>query len=137
IMMRDGLQTAWKGVELLLKKAEKSLAGTPFQVPVGIVNTLIELKNAVSDNNDELRTQIERTQERLSAMEDVLSNNNDTDSKDMMRGFAEKLAIKLHELHHISKNATWKKILQNEQDKSQLNGIFNYINEEIKDFQVK
>ncbi|KAH0581577.1 hypothetical protein H2248_011283 [Termitomyces sp. 'cryptogamus'] len=137
IMMRDGLQTAWKGVELLLKKAEKSLAGTPFQVPVGIVNTLIELKNAVSDNNDELRTQIERTQERLSAMEDVLSNNNDTDSKDMMRGFAEKLAIKLHELHHISKNATWKKILQNEQDKSQLNGIFNYINEEIKDFQVR
>ncbi|KAG5349703.1 hypothetical protein C0989_002317 [Termitomyces sp. Mn162] len=43
--MKDGLQLAWNGVELLLKKAEDSLAGTPFQVPVGIVNTLIELYN--------------------------------------------------------------------------------------------
>ncbi|KNZ77009.1 hypothetical protein J132_07814 [Termitomyces sp. J132] len=70
-------------------------------------------------------------------MEDTLANDNDTDSKDLMKAFAEKLAIKLNQLHTIFKNATWKKILQNEQDKSQLNGIFNYINEEVKDFQVR
>ncbi|KAG5335952.1 hypothetical protein C0989_012513 [Termitomyces sp. Mn162] len=77
-MMKDRLQLAWNGVELLLKKAEDSLAGTPFQVPIGIVNTLIELYN----------------------------------------------------------KATWKKILQNEQDKSQLNSIFKEIDEQIMDFQV-
>ncbi|KAH0584811.1 hypothetical protein H2248_008090 [Termitomyces sp. 'cryptogamus'] len=136
-VMKDRLQLAWNGVELLLKKAEDSLAGTPFQVPVGIVNTLIEFYNAVSDNNDELKTQIVRTQECLSAMEHELAKTNDTDSKDLMKGFAEKLATKLSELDHISKKATWKKILQNEQDKSQLNSIFHYIDEQIKDFQIR
>ncbi|KAG5349359.1 hypothetical protein C0989_004400 [Termitomyces sp. Mn162] len=135
-MMKDGLQLAWNSVELLLKKAEETLAGTPFQVPVGIVNNLIELYNAVSDNNDELKTQIVRTQERLSAIEHELAKTNDTDSKDLMKGFAERLANKLSELDSISKKATWKKILQNEQDKSQLNSIFKYIDDQVKDFQV-
>ncbi|KAH0584804.1 hypothetical protein J132_01573 [Termitomyces sp. J132] len=136
-VMKDRLQLAWNGVELLLKKAEDSLAGTPFRVPVGIVNTLIELYNAVSDNNDELKTQIVRTQERLSAMEHELAKTNDADLKDLIKGFAEKLATKLSELDSISKKATWKKILQNEQDKSQLNNIFKYIDEQIKDFQIR
>ncbi|KAG6868163.1 hypothetical protein C0995_004349 [Termitomyces sp. Mi166 len=45
-MIKNGLRTTLNGVELLLKKIEKSLSGTPFQVLVGVVNTLIELKNA-------------------------------------------------------------------------------------------
>jgi len=36
---------AWHGVQSLLKKAERPLAGTPFQTPVAIVNVLIEIGN--------------------------------------------------------------------------------------------
>ena len=43
--IKDNLKTAWHGVELLLQKAEKSAAGTPFQTPFAIVNILIELGN--------------------------------------------------------------------------------------------
>ena len=39
---------AWHGVEALLRKAERSVAGTPFQSPIAIVNVLIELGNACS-----------------------------------------------------------------------------------------
>ena len=35
----------WHGVESLLKKAERSAAGTPFQSPLAIVNVLIDLGN--------------------------------------------------------------------------------------------
>jgi len=36
---------AWHGVEMLLKKAERPLAGTPFQTPFAVVNVFIELGN--------------------------------------------------------------------------------------------
>ena len=36
---------AWHGVESLLQKAERSVAGTPFQSPIAAVNVLIELGN--------------------------------------------------------------------------------------------
>jgi len=44
-MKKDKLKMAWHGVEVLLKKAERPLAGTPFQTPVAAVNVLIELGN--------------------------------------------------------------------------------------------
>ncbi|KAH0584862.1 hypothetical protein H2248_008140 [Termitomyces sp. 'cryptogamus'] len=133
--MKDGLQLAWNGVELLLKKAEKSLAGTPFQVPVGIINTLIELKTAVSDNNNELDAQITRTRERLDIVKDI--NDNNTDSDEFMEEFTKKLAVKLSDLDQMAKKATWKKTLENEQDKSEVNSIFKYIDEQTKDFQMR
>ena len=43
--IKDNLRTIWNGVESLLKKAERSLAGTPFQSPFAVVNVLIELRN--------------------------------------------------------------------------------------------
>ncbi|KAG6838367.1 hypothetical protein C0991_012280, partial [Blastosporella zonata] len=41
--LKETLGTAWTGVVLLLRKAERSLGGTPFQGPVALVNGLIEL----------------------------------------------------------------------------------------------
>ena len=43
--MKNNLRIAWHGVESLLKMAERSAAGTPFQSPFAIVNVLIELGN--------------------------------------------------------------------------------------------
>ncbi|KAG5340378.1 hypothetical protein C0989_001972 [Termitomyces sp. Mn162] len=37
----------------------------------------------------------------------------------------------------MAKQATWKKILENEQNKSKIDGIFKYIDEQTKDFQMR
>jgi len=42
---RDTLKTTWHGIELLLKKAEACLEGTPAKAPVALVNALIAIKN--------------------------------------------------------------------------------------------
>ena len=42
---KSKLALAWQGVELLLKKVEKCLDGTPAKGPVAAINALIELKN--------------------------------------------------------------------------------------------
>ncbi|KAH0584860.1 hypothetical protein H2248_008138 [Termitomyces sp. 'cryptogamus'] len=135
-MMNNRLRQAWNGVELLFKKADVLLAGTPFQVPVGLVHTLIELRSAIDHNDYELNALMIRTQERLNAVHNMLANDNDADSKDLIQGFAEKLATKLCELDNISKKAAWRKILENEHDRLQLHHILRYIDDQIKDFQI-
>ena len=45
---KNAIRTAWYGVEQLLQKAERSLAGTPFQAPVAVVNAIIEVINVRS-----------------------------------------------------------------------------------------
>jgi hypothetical protein len=42
---KDGLRTAWHGVEQLLQKVEKCLDGTPFKAPISALNVLIEVRN--------------------------------------------------------------------------------------------
>jgi hypothetical protein len=44
-MIKDKLKMAWDGVEMLLEKAERPLAGIPFQTPFAAVNVFIELGN--------------------------------------------------------------------------------------------
>ncbi|KAG6870350.1 hypothetical protein C0995_013606 [Termitomyces sp. Mi166 len=124
-MIKNGLRTTLNGVELLLKKVEKSLSGTPFQVPVGV---------AVSDNNDNLQAQITRIRDRLNAVKDA--NDKTTDMEDLMKDFVGKLNDKLGQLSDLAKKSTWKKVLENEKDKSQIDDIFKNIDEQTKDFQV-
>ena len=42
---KDALLVAWHGMELLLKKVEGCLDGTPAKGPVAAINALIDLKN--------------------------------------------------------------------------------------------
>ena len=43
--LTDALRVGWHGIELLLKKVEGCLDGTPFKVPVAAINALIDLKD--------------------------------------------------------------------------------------------
>jgi hypothetical protein len=97
--------TAWHGVEQLLKKAEKSLSGTPFQTPFAAVNVLIDLGNvcpvplltlhgstnstqAVVDNKDALEDLVTRTAERLTIVNTALVDEDEAVSKEMIERFA-------------------------------------------------
>ncbi|KAG6851700.1 hypothetical protein C0991_006921, partial [Blastosporella zonata] len=135
--LKETLRTAWTGVELLLRKAERSLGGTPFQGPVALVNGLIELISAVSDNKDELHVLMTRTMERLLAVNESLAKNDETDSGDMMKVFAGKLINNINELDKMAKMAGWKQILESEKDKLNIARIFKDINEQTKDFQMR
>ncbi|KAG6896396.1 hypothetical protein C0992_008545 [Termitomyces sp. T32_za158] len=133
----NGLQTTWTGVELLLNKLEKLLTGTTLQIPVAVLNTLIEFKNAVADNNKELNAHIVQITDRLGIVNKELYKINDNVSRELVKEFSEKLIHSVIELVNISKKATWKKIMENEKDKAQINSIFKDIDEQTKDFHMK
>ncbi|KAG6876735.1 hypothetical protein C0992_011990 [Termitomyces sp. T32_za158] len=85
-MIKDRLQTVWNGIELLLKMVEKPLSGTSVHVPVALVNALLELKTAVSQNNDKLDVQIVRITERLNAIKDAKDQK--SNFSDLTKDFA-------------------------------------------------
>ena len=43
--MKESLVLAWRGFQLLSKKIEAFLDGTPFKTPVAVLNVLIDLGN--------------------------------------------------------------------------------------------
>ncbi|KAG6823257.1 hypothetical protein H0H87_012619, partial [Tephrocybe sp. NHM501043] len=151
--MKSGLLTAWSGTQLLLSKVEGLLAGTPFKTPVATVNVLIKLGNvcplcvfytqtrlsqeqAVAENNDALKDIIARTEERLNIVAIVLAKEGDTVAHLMIQDFAGILIDKILELHLMSNKATWKKILESDDDKTKISRMFKEIDERTKNFHV-
>ncbi|KAG6887983.1 hypothetical protein C0992_010011 [Termitomyces sp. T32_za158] len=68
----SGMKIAWHGVQMLLKKFEKVLDGTPLKSPVNAVNILIDLGNAIVDNKDALQELFSQTRSRLEIVNSAL-----------------------------------------------------------------
>ncbi|KAG6901174.1 hypothetical protein C0995_015949, partial [Termitomyces sp. Mi166 len=136
--MKETLQTTWHGVELVLKKVEGLLAGTPLKTPIGAVNVLIDLRNAVIDNKDALTGLINQTANRLNAVNSALVNlgEEDTGFRQIIEEFAQSLIMKVLEIKAMSEKVTWKKLLDNEKDKAKIDEIFKKIDEDTKNFLI-
>ncbi|KAG5340258.1 hypothetical protein C0989_002360 [Termitomyces sp. Mn162] len=129
-------KSAWHGMEMLLKMAEKLLEGTPFNAPIAVFNVLIDLENAVSDNKDALHELYTQTQKRLEVVNAGLMeiDNKDTKFGAITEEFAQSLIKKILELKAMSETSTWKKILENEQDNAKVQKIFKQIDKETEHF---
>ncbi|KAG6815174.1 hypothetical protein H0H87_004417, partial [Tephrocybe sp. NHM501043] len=149
--IKSELLTAWSGKQMLLSRAEGLLAGTPFKTPVAAVNVLIKLGNVcplgvlytqtglsqeqdVAENNDALKDIIARTEDRLNTVATALAKEDDTVAHAMFHDFAGILIDKILELHLMSKKATWKKILESDDDKTKISRMFKEIDEQTKNF---
>ncbi|KAG5730112.1 hypothetical protein E4T56_gene1876, partial [Termitomyces sp. T112] len=127
---------AWHGMQMLLKKVENVLEGTPFKTPIAAINVLIDLGNAVSDNKDALHELYTQTRERLEVVNSGLMeiDNKDTKFRAMTEEFAQSLIKKIVELKAMSETSTWKKILENEQKNAKVQKTFRQIDKETENF---
>ncbi|KNZ78071.1 hypothetical protein J132_02261 [Termitomyces sp. J132] len=129
-------KSAWHGMQMLLKMAEKLLEGTPFKTPIAAFNVLIDLGNAISDNKDALHELYTQTQKRLEVVNAGLMeiDNKDTKFRAITEKFAQSLIEKILELRAMSETSTWKRILENEQDNAKVQKIFKWIDKETENF---
>ncbi|KAG6823957.1 hypothetical protein H0H87_012810, partial [Tephrocybe sp. NHM501043] len=132
--MRSGLLTAWSGTQMLLSRVAGLLDGTPFKTPVAAVNVLIKLGNDVADNNDALKNVIASTVERLNVVAAGLPEESETDVRIIIEDFARTLIKKILELHSMSTKATWKKILETDDNKKKIEQMFKEVDEQTKNF---
>ncbi|KAH0579479.1 hypothetical protein H2248_002338 [Termitomyces sp. 'cryptogamus'] len=129
-------KSAWHGMQILLKMAEKVLEGTPGKAPIAAFNVLIDLGNAISDNTDALHELYTQTQKRLEVVNAGLMeiDNKDTKFRAITEKFAQSLIEKILELRAMSETSTWKRILENEQDNAKVQKIFKWIDKETENF---
>ncbi|KAG5733032.1 hypothetical protein E4T56_gene3575 [Termitomyces sp. T112] len=129
-------KSAWHGMQMLLKMAEKLLEGTPLKTPIAAFNVLIDLGNAISDNKDALHELYTQTQKRLEVVNAGLLeiDNKDTKFRVITEEFAQSLIKKILELKAMSETSTWKKILENEKDNGKVQKIFKQIDKETETF---
>ncbi|KAG6828109.1 hypothetical protein H0H87_002933, partial [Tephrocybe sp. NHM501043] len=140
--MKSGLLTAWNGTQLLLNRAAGLLDGTPLKTPVAAVNVLIKLgsprslrkEQDIADNNDALKEIMSSTGERLELVAAALAKEGDAVSHEMIEQFAATLIKKILELHLMSTKATWKKIIESDDDKKKISHVFKEIDEQTKNF---
>ena len=94
-----------------------------------------------------------RTAERLTVVNMALMNEDEAVSKEMIERFSgcaqcylvnilvlifcRILTDNVLELNKMSKRATWKKILESEEDKKKIGDIFKHIDEHTKNFYVR
>ncbi|KAG6876044.1 hypothetical protein C0992_001698 [Termitomyces sp. T32_za158] len=77
--------STWLGIQMLLKKSEKVLDGTPLKVPVNTVNILIDLGNALIDNKDALQDLFSQATSCLEVVNSALIEIEEEDTKFRMK----------------------------------------------------
>ena len=104
------------------------------------------------DNKDTLEELVTRTAERLVVVNTALVNEDEVVSRDIIERFAgcvqyyssmllliscRILINKVLELSKMLERGTWKRILENEEDKTKIEETFKHIDEHTKNFHVR
>ncbi|KAF8666922.1 hypothetical protein AX14_006417 [Amanita brunnescens Koide BX004] len=136
---KRSLLLAWHGVKQLLKRIEPFLNGTLAKVPVGVLNTIIDIGEAVVDNKSGIEKRVIQTMDRLNVVNDALlkAESDNSDVKSAMSRFAGKLIDEAVMLKGMSSSPIWEKIIENEEDAKNIEESFTRMDEYTKDFQLE
>ncbi|KAF8705640.1 hypothetical protein AX14_013866 [Amanita brunnescens Koide BX004] len=136
---KRSLLLARHGVKQLLKRIEPLLNGTLAKVPVGVLNTIIDIGEAVVDNKSNIEKRVIQTMDRLNIVNDALSTAESGDSHvgSAMSRFAGKLIGEAVMLKGMSSSPIWEKIIENEEDAKKIEESFKRMDEYTKDFQLE
>ncbi|KAK6969056.1 hypothetical protein R3P38DRAFT_804650 [Favolaschia claudopus] len=137
ILHRNHLRTLKSGLILLLSKVEPMLEGTPFKVPFNVVNTVIDLATAVSENNDHFRALFEQVSHQVGIVNGVLPKTPSAEAKTRIRAFSEYLITELADLDSLSKRSTLKKILRSDEDIEIIETAIRRIDGQLKSFHLE
>ncbi|KAG6863211.1 hypothetical protein C0993_012446 [Termitomyces sp. T159_Od127] len=132
------MKSAWLGLEMVLKRAESFLDGTPFKGPISAINMFIDLGNAISDNKDAQQELFTQAKKRLELVNLTLKKveEQDTEFREAIEDFAQVLVKKILELKAMLGKSKWKVILESDEDKTKVGNILVSIDEETKTFIV-
>ncbi|KAJ7627675.1 hypothetical protein DFH06DRAFT_1339185 [Mycena polygramma] len=110
------LKTLKSGLVLLLQKTEPFLEGTPFQIPVSVINSFIELANLVSDNDQRFKNLFLEVLQHIDDVNDALKKTTSDEAKDRVHDFSERLQQEMGGIEALIQRRTFSKILESDED---------------------
>ncbi|KAF5318574.1 hypothetical protein D9619_010743 [Psilocybe cf. subviscida] len=136
--LKENLKLTGRALQTLLPKAANIVDTNPAKIALGLVKTIIEIKNAVKDNKDAVARQIASTGGQLEEISKALDGWNPVDQEEIlwMNHFNVTLSEGLQELKGLSNESNFRKFLDHEDEQTRIKDNFVRINEARVQFEL-
>ncbi|KAF8147647.1 hypothetical protein K438DRAFT_1867463 [Mycena galopus ATCC 62051] len=125
-----------RGMELLAKNAERFVEGTPFQVPLAILNVCIEVAHTVSDNETALKSLFEQTSSQLELLNSALIKADSEHAMARIGRISRILVLEMNSITDLRNRRLGTKVLLSDADKQTITDAMSRINRYLDDFQI-
>ncbi|KAF9029837.1 hypothetical protein BDZ89DRAFT_1065133, partial [Hymenopellis radicata] len=129
-------KVTWTGLEMMLKKAEKCLDGTPFKSPVAAINALVALFHDVGNRTEDMRDMISQTEKRLETINTALVQSEYQVANERMEEFAKVLITQVSKLRVMASRSLLTRTLTSDDDIRAIKRVFQELEANTKDFHL-
>ncbi|KAK6980942.1 hypothetical protein R3P38DRAFT_3116863 [Favolaschia claudopus] len=131
------INTLKSGFVLILKTAEPFLEGTPFQIPISVLNTVIHLISVVADNNDDFEEILNDIDRNSKVINDAISQTTDSEASVHIRKFFGKLKSEMDTVFALTHRGLGRKVLESGDDVKVIESAIRRIDSHFRAFQVE
>ncbi|KAJ7077600.1 WD40-repeat-containing domain protein [Mycena epipterygia] len=129
---------AWHGFKTIAKDAEAVVDGTPFKIPIAILNKLIETADAVIDNKESVAEVLLPIGERLKIVVTELTQKPLLEDIDpTCQRFADTLKDAVTDLEEMHDQGLFKRILERSEVPKKIQEIIRRVDEAKKNFELE
>ncbi|KAJ6583520.1 WD40-repeat-containing domain protein [Mycena vulgaris] len=133
--VKRNAKTAWNGFKLVAKNVEPFLEGTPFKIPIAVLNKIIETAEAVIDNKESMAKLLLPVGQRLQIMGEELSRNQrPRDIDPTLKRFTETLKKAEEQLDEMHNQGLIRHALNSAEHPKDIADIFRQVDEATKNF---
>ncbi|KAJ7253919.1 hypothetical protein C8J57DRAFT_1658968 [Mycena rebaudengoi] len=136
--LKNRAKLAWHGLKFVSKSVEGVLDGTPFKIPIAVLNKLVTIADAVIENKESMAELMWHIGQRLNIVSEALSNTRlPIDIKPAFDRFASTLKKATESLDKIDNQGLFMRTLELDEHPKQIDDIFRQVDEATKNFQFE
>ncbi|KAJ6535020.1 WD40-repeat-containing domain protein [Mycena capillaripes] len=136
--IKDNAKTAWHGFKVVAKNAVALVDGTPFKIPIAVLNKLIDATEAVIDNQELIAELLLPIGKRLTIVSEKLTQKTlPEDVKPSCDRFTNSLNVATKELQEMHAQGLFKRILELGERPTQIQAVVRRIDEATKNFELE
>ncbi|KAJ7830277.1 WD40 repeat-like protein [Mycena leptocephala] len=137
-VLKENAKLAWHGFKVVAKNVERFVDGTPFKIPIAVLNKLVENADAFIDNKESMAKLLLPIGQRLKIVSEALTQMElPSDIRPTFDHFASTLEEATEELDNLDKQGLLKRILELDEHPKEIDDIFRRVDEATKNFELK
>ncbi|KAJ7626998.1 hypothetical protein FB45DRAFT_920465 [Roridomyces roridus] len=130
------IETIKTGFVLLAKKVEPFVDGTPFKIPLSVLNSFIDLAATVSDNKSTLAALLRQLADTVDVVNDAMYKATSDDAKVRARKLSESLSQEMQDFEALQRRRGIIKVLESDEDIKIMEAAIQRIHGQLQNFQL-
>ncbi|KAI0026929.1 hypothetical protein K488DRAFT_91649 [Vararia minispora EC-137] len=125
-----------EGLVQLAKRIEPLVRNTPAGTPMSVFTTIVDVIEAIHGADGDAETTLNDLSDRISIIEEILANHPASQSTQRIDEYAKFLAAEEKRLCEIKGRSAWKKVLEMDSRRQEVQGIVLKIDEKTKNLSI-